>query len=201
MRLALISDDKLLFDVIKSEFKDIIIDDSLDDINKNNIIIFDGIAKEEIDNILNKITEEYNKLIININNFLIKRISVINITKPFKLSYLIDKIYSFFDYFKKNIVTLPIGIINKNTKTLTIDNKIIKFTEKELEFLLEITNNNNKNKDNLLKTVWGSKSIESNVLETTVYNIRKKLLQNEVKDFIVCENGIYSIYQSYENKL
>ena len=64
MRLALISDDKLLFDVIKSEFKDIIIDDSLDDINKNNIIIFDGIAKEEIDNILNKITEEYNKLII-----------------------------------------------------------------------------------------------------------------------------------------
>ena len=201
MRLALISDDKLLFDVIKSEFKDIIIDDSLDDINKNNIIIFDGIAKEEIDNILNKITEEYNKLIINMNNFLIKKISVINITKPFKLSYLIDKIYSFFDYFKKNIVILPIGIINKNTKTLTIDNKIIKFTEKELEFLLEITNNNNKNKDNLLKTVWGSKSIESNVLETTVYNIRKKLLQNEVKDFIVCENGIYSISQSYENKL
>ena len=201
MRLALISDDKLLFDVIKSEFKDIIIDDSLDDINKNNIIIFDGIAKEEIDNILNKITEEYNKLIININDFLINKSNIINITKPFKLVYLIDKISFFLDYFEKNIVTLPIGIINKNIKTLTIDNKIIKFTEKELEFLLEIINNSNKNKNNLLETVWGSKSIESNVLETTVYNIRKKLLQNEVKDFIVCENGIYSISQSYENKL
>ncbi len=190
MKLTLFSDDKLIFDVLKREFSDILISKSLESINDSNIIIFDTLDKEKILSYLNKIDDKNNKLIININDFLLEKVN--NIVKPFRIGSLVDKISDFYKYFNKNIFILPIGTINKNRRTLTVKGKVIRFTEKELELLVQI-NNDSKTREELLSIVWCSKSFENNVLETTIYNVRQKLLQNEIEDFIVCENGAYSV--------
>lgn len=190
MKLTLFSDDKLIFDVLKREFSDILISKSLESINDSNIIIFDTLDKEKILSYLNKIDDKNNKLIININDFLLEKVN--NIIKPFRIGSLVDKISDFYKYFNKNIFILPIGTINKNRRTLTVKGKVIRFTEKELELLVKI-NNDSKTREELLSIVWCSKSFENNVLETTIYNVRQKLLQNEIEDFIVCENGAYSV--------
>lgn len=190
MKLTLFSDDKLIFDVLKREFSDILISKSLESINDSNIIIFDTLDKEKILSCLNKIDDKNNKLIININDFLLEKVN--NIIKPFRIGSLVDKISDFYKYFNENIFILPIGTINKNRRTLTVKGKVIQFTEKELELLVQI-NNDSKTREELLSIVWCSKSFENNVLETTIYNVRQKLLQNEIEDFIVCENGAYSV--------
>lgn len=190
MKLTLFSDDKLIFDVLKREFSDILISKSLESINDSNIIIFDTLDKEKILSYLNKIDDKNNKLIININDFLLEKVN--NIIKPFRIGSLVDKISDFYKYFNENIFILPIGTINKNRRTLTVKGKVIQFTEKELELLVQI-NNDSKTREELLSIVWCSKSFENNVLETTIYNVRQKLLQNEIEDFIVCENGAYSV--------
>ncbi len=190
MKLTLFSDDKLIFDVLKREFSDILISKSLESINDSNIIIFDTLDKEKILSYLNKIYDKNNKLIININDFLLEKVE--NIIKPFRIGSLVNKISDFYKYFNENIFILPIGTINKNRRTLTVKGKVIQFTEKELELLVQI-NNDSKTREELLSIVWCSKSFENNVLETTIYNVRQKLLQNEIEDFIVCENGAYSV--------
>lgn len=187
MKLTLFSDDKLLYDVLEHEFNDISLSKSLE--KDSNIIIFDGLDERKIISYLKEIDDKNNKLIININDFSLEGID--NIIKPFRLSLLIDKISDFYRYFRDNIFVFSLGTINRNRRTFTTGGTVVQFTEKEIELLLQITNCK-KTKEDLLAQVWNSKSTENNLVETTIYNVRQKLLQNEVEDFIVCENGFYS---------
>lgn len=187
MKLTLFSDDKLLYNVLEHEFNDISLSNSLE--KDSNIIIFDGLDERKIISYLKEIDDKNNKLIININDFSLEGID--NIIKPFRLSLLIDKISDFYRYFRDNIFVFSLGTINRNRRTFTTGGTVVQFTEKEIELLLQITNCK-KTKEDLLAQVWNSKSTENNLVETTIYNVRQKLLQNEVEDFIVCENGFYS---------
>ncbi len=187
MKLTLFSDDKLLYNVLEREFNDISLSNSLE--KDSNIIIFDGLDERKIISYLKEIDDKNNKLIININDFSLEGID--NIIKPFRLSLLIDKISDFYRYFRDNIFVFSLGTINRNRRTFTTGGTVVQFTEKEIELLLQITNCK-KTKEDLLAQVWNSKSTENNLVETTIYNVRQKLLQNEVEDFIVCENGFYS---------
>lgn len=187
MKLTLFSNDKLLYDVLEHEFSDMLLSRSLE--KDSNIIIFDGLDEEKIISHLKEIDDKNNKLIININDFSLEGID--NIIKPFRLSLLADKISDFYRYFRDNIFVFPFGTINRNRRTFTAGGTVVQFTEKEIELLLQITNCK-KTKEDLLVQVWNSKSTENNLVETTIYNVRQKLLQNEVEDFIVCENGFYS---------
>lgn len=187
MKLTLFSNDKLLYDVLKREFNDILIQNSLE--KDSSIVIFDSLNKDKIVSCMEKINDKNNKLIININDFSLEETD--NIIKPFRLNTLLNKISDFYKYFKDNIFIFPIGTINRNRQTLTIKNTIIQFTKKETEVLIQI-NDGDRTKEDLLNQVWNSKSNRNNTVETTIYNIRQKLLQNGVKDFIVCENGLYS---------
>jgi DNA-binding response OmpR family regulator len=69
----------------------------------------------------------------------------------------------------------------------------IKLTEKELELILALNNNNGLEKSFLLKNIWNrSSDLESHAFETHLHRLRKKI-NKFFKDnkFIIEKNSLY----------
>ena len=88
-------------------------------------------------------------------------------------------------------------LMNKNEKKLSMQNKFILLTEKEIQ-LLELFLNNKKpiSKDNILSSVWNySSEADTHTVETHIYRLRKKYPRNlkmtilylTIKMVIICE--------------
>ena len=80
-------------------------------------------------------------------------------------------------------------IINIDAKTISKDNKELELAQKEYELLLFLTKNKNKNVSNSMieEQLWNNEEyINSNVIQVTVYNLRKKL----GKEFIKSSRGL-----------
>ena len=81
-------------------------------------------------------------------------------------------------------------LMNKNEKKLSMQNKFILLTEKEIQ-LLELFLNNKKpiSKDNILSSVWNySSEADTHTVETHIYRLRKKISEKFKDDNFILNN-------------
>ena len=105
------------------------------------------------------------------------------------LNILITK-YSFF---KKSKIIINSYEIDSNQRTISKNGKKTKLTEKELELILTLNQNNGLDKSFLIHNVWKrSSDLESHAFETHLHRLRKKI-NKFFKDnkFIIEKNSLY----------
>jgi len=105
------------------------------------------------------------------------------------LNILITK-YSFF---KKSKIIVNHYEIDSNQRVIVKKNIQVKLTEKELQLILILNDNNGLEKSFLLRQIWNrSSDLESHAFETHLHRLRKKI--NDFfkdKNFIVEKNSKY----------
>lgn len=194
MNILIFSDDNFLINTLKQNAQNRVdnYNNSLEQlINNYEIIIFDSLEKDTLEQYLIKINLN-NKFVININNFHLNNIS--NIKLPFSIDDLFKKINNFEIYYNNNVLKCYNGLLNIENNTYTENRITIQFTSKEMDFINAIIGCK-KTKEELLKQVWNQKIYDSKVIETTLYNIKQKLLQNNINIFIVYNDGFYQLLQ------
>lgn len=190
--ILLYSNDKYLFKVLSLETNLKIEFFTKQNFNDYFIIIFDNINEVKMLKILKNINFN-NKLIISLGKIFIK--NIINLTQPISLNDLIKHIGNFKQYFTNNCIIIEKNtILNCNKNILTYLDINIELTEKETNIIKTIFNYNNVSKEELLNLACGYDSnIETRTLDTLIYNIKTKLKNHNINDFIIYENGFYKI--------
>jgi len=98
-----------------------------------------------------------------------------------------------YNFFKKSKIVINDYEIDSNERSITKQKVKVKLTEKELELILALINNNGLNKSYLLKSIWKhGLDLETHVFETHLHRLRKKINKyfND-KNFIVEKNSLY----------
>ena len=83
-----------------------------------------------------------------------------------------------------------------NKRVIIKNNKELKLTEREIDIILFLTKCNKTQSINILQNkVWGySSDLETHTVETHIYRLRKKFLDNFVdNNFIISSNNGYKI--------
>lgn len=98
-----------------------------------------------------------------------------------------------YNFFKKSKIVIRDYEIDSNERSITKQNVKVKLTEKELELILALNNNNGLNKSFLLKSIWKhSLDLETHAFETHLHRLRKKINKYfKDKNFIVEKNSLY----------
>ena len=98
-----------------------------------------------------------------------------------------------YNFFKKSKIVINDYEIDSNERTITKKRVKAKLTEKELELILALNNNNGLNKSYLLKSIWKhSLDLETHAFETHLHRLRKKINKYfKDKNFIVERNSQY----------
>jgi hypothetical protein len=98
-----------------------------------------------------------------------------------------------YHFFKKSKIIINDYEIDSNQRVITKNKIKVKLTEKELELILVLKNNNGLEKSFLLKNIWNRNSdLESHAFETHLHRLRKKI-NKFFKDskFIIEKNSLY----------
>jgi DNA-binding response OmpR family regulator len=98
-----------------------------------------------------------------------------------------------YHFFKKSKIIINDYEIDSNQRIITKSKIKVKLTEKELELILALNNNNGLEKSFLLKNIWNRNSdLESHAFETHLHRLRKKI-NKFFKDskFIIEKNSLY----------
>jgi len=98
-----------------------------------------------------------------------------------------------YNFFKKSRIVINDYEIDSNERSITRQKVKIKLTEKELDLILTLKNNNGLNKSFLLKSIWKhSLDLDTHAFETHLHRLRKKINKyfND-KNFIVEKNSLY----------
>jgi hypothetical protein len=110
---------------------------------------------------------------------------------PFKeiLNILITK----YNFFKKSKIIIKDYEIDSNERSITKEKVKVKLTEKELDLILALNNNNGLNKSFLLKSIWKhSFDLDTHAFETHLHRLRKKINKYfKDENFIVEKNSLY----------
>ena len=98
-----------------------------------------------------------------------------------------------YNFLKKSKIIINDYQIDSNERSITKKKIKIKLTEKELELILALKNNNGLNKSYLLKSIWKhSLDLETHAFETHLHRLRKKINKYfKDKNFIVEKNSLY----------
>lgn len=99
-----------------------------------------------------------------------------------------------YNFFQKSKIMVDNYEIDSNQRTIKKNNTIIKLTEKELELILTLNNNNNGlDKSFLLKNIWKhTLDLDTHVFETHLYRLRKKIYSNfKDENFIIEKKSLY----------
>ena len=98
-----------------------------------------------------------------------------------------------YNFFKKSKIIIQDYEIDSNERSITKRKIKVKLTEKELELILALNNNNGLNKSFLLKNIWKhSLDLDTHAFETHLHRLRKKINKYfKDKDFIVEKNSLY----------
>ena len=99
-----------------------------------------------------------------------------------------------YNFFQKSRIIINNYEIDSNQRTIKKSNITVKLTEKELELILTLNNNNNGlDKSFLLKDVWKhSLDLDTHVFETHLHRLRKKIYNTfKEKNFITEKNSLY----------
>ena len=171
--------------------------------SNNTIIIENKILYsllKEIENSLNlNIENSTNSIAGNINStdYLLFDIKKINL--PIKIENLVEKINIQFlkeKYKNQSNIKISKYLLNLNSRTLNVNDKKLKLTEKEVNTIIYLSKMNKPVSINELQTkVWDYHSdIESHTVETHIYRLRKKISKNFLDDnFIISKNNGYQI--------
>jgi len=83
--------------------------------------------------------------------------------------------------------------LDLNSRTIIYEKKSIKLTEKECDLILFIKTNKSVTLKNIQEYVWNySSDLETHTVETHIYRIRKKFLNNFNEDsFLKFDNKNY----------
>jgi DNA-binding response OmpR family regulator len=105
------------------------------------------------------------------------------------LNILISK----FNFSKKSKIIINDYEIDSNGRSIAKRDVKVKLTEKELELILALNNNNGLNKSYLLKSIWKhTLDLETHAFETHLHRLRKKINKYfKDKNFIVEKNSQY----------
>ena len=98
-----------------------------------------------------------------------------------------------YNFFNKSKIIIKDYEIDSNQRSISNQNVKVKLTEKELELILALNNNNGLNKSFLLKSIWKhSLDLDTHAFETHLHRLRKKIHKyfND-KNFIVEKNSLY----------
>ena len=98
-----------------------------------------------------------------------------------------------YNFFKKSRIVIKDYEIDSNERSIVKKKVKVKLTEKELELILALNNNNGLNKSYLLKSIWKhSLDLDTHAFETHLHRLRKKMNKyfND-KNFIVEKNSSY----------
>jgi DNA-binding response OmpR family regulator len=98
-----------------------------------------------------------------------------------------------YNFFKRSKIILKKYEIDSNERSIICGKVRVKLTEKELELILALHNNNGLNKSFLLKSIWKhSLDLDTHAFETHLHRLRKKINKyfND-KNFIVEKNSFY----------
>ena len=96
-------------------------------------------------------------------------------------------------FFNKSKIIIKDYEIDSNQRSISNQKVKVKLTEKELELILALNNNNGLNKSFLLKSIWKhSLDLDTHAFETHLHRLRKKIHKyfND-KNFIVEKNSLY----------
>jgi hypothetical protein len=98
-----------------------------------------------------------------------------------------------YNFFKKSKIVIRNYEIDSNERSITKQNVKVKLTEKELELILALNNNNGLNKSILLKSIWKHNlDLDTHAFETHLHRLRTKINKYfKDKDFIVEKNSSY----------
>ena len=98
-----------------------------------------------------------------------------------------------YNFSKKSKIIIKDYEIDSNERSISKYDIKIKLTEKELELILALKNNNGLNKSYLLKTIWKhSSDLDSHAFETHLHRLRKKIYKTFDDDnFIIEKNSLY----------
>jgi DNA-binding response OmpR family regulator len=98
-----------------------------------------------------------------------------------------------YNFFKKSKIIIQDYEIDSNERSITKQKIKVKLTEKELELILALNNNNGLNKSFLLKNIWKhSLDLDTHAFETHLHRLRKKINKYfKDNDFIVEKNSLY----------
>jgi hypothetical protein len=98
-----------------------------------------------------------------------------------------------YNFFKKSKIVIKNYEIDSNERSITKQNVKVKLTEKELELILALNNNNGLNKSILLKSIWKHNlDLDTHAFETHLHRLRTKINKYfKDKDFIVEKNSSY----------
>ena len=98
-----------------------------------------------------------------------------------------------YNFFKNSKIVIKDYEIDSNERSITKQKVKVKLTEKELELILALNNNNGLNKSYLLKSIWKhSLDLETHAFETHLHRLRKKINKYfKDKNFIVEKNSLY----------
>jgi len=98
-----------------------------------------------------------------------------------------------YNFFNKSKIIIKDYEIDSNQRSISHQKVRVKLTEKELELILALNNNNGLNKSFLLKSIWKhSLDLDTHAFETHLHRLRKKIYKyfND-KNFIVEKNSLY----------
>jgi hypothetical protein len=98
-----------------------------------------------------------------------------------------------YNFFKKSKIIINGYEIDSNQRVIMKNGTNTKLTEKELELILTLNNNNGLEKSFLLKNIWNrSSDLESHAFETHLHRLRKKIHKFfKDKKFIIEKNSLY----------
>lgn len=98
-----------------------------------------------------------------------------------------------YNFFRKSRILIKDYEIDSNERSIIKKKIKVKLTEKELELILVLNNNNGLNKSYLLKNIWKhSLDLDTHAFETHLHRLRKKMDKyfND-KNFIVEKKSLY----------
>ena len=98
-----------------------------------------------------------------------------------------------YNFFKKSKIVINNYEIDSNERSISKQKAKVKLTEKELELILALNNNNGLDKSYLLKSIWKhSLDLDTHAFETHLHRLRKKINKYfKDKNFIVERNSLY----------
>jgi DNA-binding response OmpR family regulator len=114
------------------------------------------------------------------------------------LKEIINILITKYSFFKKSKIIIKDYEIDCNQRIITKKKINIKLTEKELELILALNDNNGLNKLSLLQSIWKHNYVlETHALETHLHRLRKKIYKYfKDENFIVEKNSLYYLVKN-----
>ena len=189
----------------------------LSELEFNNVLNLNNISNQSDKKILVKILFVGNLKIKEVKNYLLKNEPIIlflnhkdyikknnlklldfhaSLELPIEiLSFkeILNILITKYNFFKKSKIIINDYEIDSNERSIAKQKIKVKLTEKELELILALNNNNGLNKSYLLKSIWKhSLDLETHAFETHLHRLRKKINKYfKDKNFIVERNSLY----------